>query len=101
LKTKTARCDRAEFITKGKIFSVNSLPESAVNGKRLDPAAQREILIHGLRAAVSKTKLITATLETISVQLRHRQITTEQAIQWARDEGVERYLQFGPTAGAK
>ena len=75
---------------------MNLLPESAVNGKRLDPAAQRELLIHGLRTAVSRTKLITSTIEAISVQLRHRQITTEQAVQWVHDEGLDQYLQFGP-----
>jgi hypothetical protein len=79
---------------------MNLLPESAVQGKRLDPAAQRELLIHGLRTAVSRTRLITTTLETISVQLRHRQVSTEQAIEWIRDEGLAHYLQLGPKGGA-
>jgi hypothetical protein len=73
---------------------------SVGQGKRLDPAAEREVLIHALRTAVSKTRLITATLETISVQLRHRQVTTEQALQWIADEGLNQYLQFGPKGGA-
>jgi hypothetical protein len=77
-----------------------SITASAGHGKRLDPAAERELLIHGLRTAVSKTRLITATLESISVQLRHRQITTEQAYQWIADEGLSQYLQFGPKGGA-
>ena len=77
-----------------------SLTESAGQGKRLDPAAEREILIHALRTAVSRTKLITATLETISVQLRHRQVSTEQAKKWVEDESLSQYLQLGPKAGA-
>jgi hypothetical protein len=77
-----------------------SLTESAGQGKRLDPAAEREILIHALRTAVSRTKLITTTLEAISVQLRHRQVSTEQAKQWIEDESLSQYLQLGPKAGA-
>jgi hypothetical protein len=78
-----------------------SISESAGQGKRLDPAAEREILIHALRTAVSRTKLINTTLETISVQLRHRQVTTEQAMQWLRDENLNQYLQLGPKGGAR
>jgi hypothetical protein len=64
-------------------------------GKRLDPTEEREVLIHVLRTAVSRTRLITATLEAIGVHLHHRQITTEQAYQWIRDENLTQYLQFG------
>ena len=77
-----------------------SITSSTGQGKRLDPAAEREILIHALRTAVSRTKLINTTLETISVQLRHRQVSTEQAMQWICDEGLEQYLRLGPKGGA-
>ena len=65
-----------------------SMASSAGQGKRLDPAAEREILIHALRTAVSRTKLFNTTLETISVQLRHRQVTVEQTMQWLQDENL-------------
>jgi hypothetical protein len=84
-----------------KDFDVTSIPNSTAQGKRLDPAAQRELLIHALRTAESKSRLTTATIEAISVQLRHRQITTEQAVEWIRSEGLEHYLQFGPKGGAQ
>jgi hypothetical protein len=78
-----------------------SLASSAGQGKRLAPAAKREILIHALRTAVSRTKLINTTLETISVQLRHRQVVTvEQTMQWLRDENLTQYVQIGPKGGA-
>jgi hypothetical protein len=79
---------------------VNSLQHGAGQGKALDPAAAREMLLHSLRTATAKTRLITSTLETITVQLRHRQVSTEQALEWIRAEGLDGYLQFGPKGGA-
>ena len=56
--------------------------------------------MHSVRTAVAKARLAASALETISVQLRHRQVTTEQALDWIRSEGLEHYLQFGPKGGA-
>jgi len=64
--------------------------------KRTDPAASREILIRLLRGAQSRARLNATTLETIAIQLKHRQVTVEQAWQWVREEGLESYLQVGP-----
>ena len=88
------------MISNKKATTKMSIAGSVGQGKRLDPAAQRELLIHALRTAVSRTKLISTVLETISVQLRHRQVTSEQALQWVRDERLEQYLQLAPKASA-
>jgi hypothetical protein len=74
--------------------------EGVGHGKRQDPAAQREMLLHALRTGTARARLNTSTLETIAVQLRHRQITTEQATRWIHDEGLDQYLQLGPKGGA-
>jgi tyrosyl-tRNA synthetase len=67
--------------------------------KRTDPAAQREILIHLLRGAQGRARLNATTLETIMIQLKHRQVTVEQAWQWIREQDLENYLQLGPKGG--
>jgi hypothetical protein len=79
---------------------MSDIPTGLPKGKPLDANSDRELLIHGLRVAVNRARLDAATLDTISTRLRHRQITAEQAREWARAEGLERYLQIGPKGAA-
>jgi hypothetical protein len=60
----------------------------------VNTAGQRELLIHALRTAASRSRLTTNVLETVSVQLRHRQITCDEAIAWLRAEGVLDLVQY-------
>jgi hypothetical protein len=78
---------------------MSSISAGLLNGKPLDANADRELLIHLQRTGVSQARLDSAVLDTIAVQLRHRQITTEQAREWVRSEGLERYLKIDPKTG--
>jgi hypothetical protein len=64
-----------------------------------NPAGERELLIHALRTAVARSRLVTNALETIGVSLRHKAVTTEEAMAWLRDEGLLPHVQFGPGGG--
>jgi hypothetical protein len=76
-----------------------SLPKP---GAPVNPAAQREILINTLRLAVARSRMITNLLDSIGVALKHRQVDTEGALEWAKEEGVLDLLEFGPRkAGAQ
>jgi hypothetical protein len=69
-----------------------------------ETTADREYLLAALRAATARAKLIANQLDTIGVALRQRAITVEDAMLWARDEGILDMLQFGPpskTGGAR
>jgi hypothetical protein len=46
--------------------------------------------------------MITNLLGSIGVALKHRQVDTEGALEWAKEEGVLDLLEFGPRkAGAQ
>jgi hypothetical protein len=80
---------------------MTSLPQGSAPGKsKIDSAGERELLIHALRTATARSRLVTNVLETVGVSLRHRAVTTEDAMKWLSEEGVLDHVQFGPT-GAK
>jgi hypothetical protein len=86
-------------------LNVNSLPNPASQGKpRLgENNGDREYLMQVLRAATARAKLIANTLDTIGIALRQRAVSVEDAMLWAKDEGIVELLQFGPpskTGGA-
>jgi hypothetical protein len=83
-----------------KIYNVNSLLKGSVSGKPLDPVAEREILTNSNRTAVACARLVVNALETIGVSLRHRQITTDEAMAWLHEHGLLDHIDFGP-AGAE
>jgi hypothetical protein len=64
---------------------------------------EREYLMHALRQASARSRLITNTIETVGVSLRHRAVSTDDAMQWLRDEGIIDLIQLGPPSkqGAK
>jgi hypothetical protein len=62
--------------------------------KPIDEAGERELLIHSLRTAVARSRLVTNTLETIGVSLRHKQVSTEEAMNWLHEEGLLNEVQI-------
>jgi hypothetical protein len=65
----------------------------------VNAAGEREYLIHALRVAGSRARLVVNVLDTVGVSLRHKAVTTDQAMQWLADEGVLDYVQIGPPGG--
>jgi hypothetical protein len=75
---------------------MTTLQEGSAPGKRIDPAGERELLIHLLRTAVSRARLDVNLLETVGVSLRHRQVDVEGAMTWLKEEGLLEAVQLGP-----
>jgi len=77
---------------------MNSLPSPASQGKPKlgETNGDREYLMQVLRAATARAKLISNILDSIGVALRQKAISVEDGVQWARDEGILDFLQFGP-----
>lgn len=76
---------------------MTSLQEGSAPGKsKLDPAGERELLIHALRTATARSRLVTNVLETVGVSLRHRQVSCDEAMQWLSEEGCLDHVQFRP-----
>lgn len=62
----------------------------------VNPQAEREYLIHALRTAAARQRLAVNLLDTVGVSLRHKAVTTDEAMKWLADEGVLDYVQLGP-----
>jgi hypothetical protein len=63
----------------------------------VNPAAEREYLLHALRTAATRSRLVTNLLDTIGVSLRHKAIDTGGAMKWLAEEGLLDHVQIGPT----
>ena len=92
-------------ITNRKSITVTRVTNPASQGKPKlgETNGDREYLMQVLRAATAEAKLIANQLDTIGMALRQRAITVEDAMAWARDEGIINLLKFGPpskTGGA-
>jgi hypothetical protein len=57
---------------------------------------EREYLLHGLRLAAARSRLATNVFDSVGVSLRHKQISTDEAMQWLKDEGLLDHVQLGP-----
>jgi hypothetical protein len=66
----------------------------------INPAAEREYLLHALRTAATRSRLVTNVLDSVGVSLRHKAVTVDQAMRWLADEGVLTYVHVGPKGGA-
>jgi hypothetical protein len=77
---------------------VTAIASPASHGKPKlgETNGDREYLMQVLRAATARAKLISNTLDTIGVALRQKAVSVEDAMVWARDEGILDLLQFGP-----
>jgi hypothetical protein len=74
---------------------MSSLQQSFAPGKH-NPAGERELLIHGIRTAVARSRLVVNSLESIGVALRHNAVTYDQAIAWLKEENLLEHVHFGP-----
>jgi hypothetical protein len=72
------------------------ITQGSAQGKPLDPAAEREILTNCIRTAVARARLVVNALETVGVSLRHRQVTTDEALKWLAEDGLLPHIDFGP-----
>jgi len=77
------------------VFATSDLATASTPVK-IDTAGEREILIHTLRTAVARERLIVNTLETIGVSLRHKVVDAEGAMLWLKDERLLHLIDFGP-----
>jgi len=77
-----------------------STPTSQGKPKLGESNGDREYLMQVLRAATARSKLISNTLDSIGMALRQRAVSVDDALQWARDEGILDLLQFGPPSKA-
>lgn len=60
------------------------------------------LYLNPARLAVARSRMITNLLDSIGVALKHRQVDTEGALEWAKEEAVLDLLEFGPRkAGAQ
>jgi hypothetical protein len=73
---------------------MNDIASASIARKPIDEAGERELLIHSLRTAVARSRLVTNTLETIGVSLRHKQVSTAEAMNWLHDEGLLNEVQI-------
>ena len=73
-----------------------------ISSAPVNAAGERELLIHSLRLAVARARLVVNSLETIGVSLRHKAIDVEGAMEWLSEEGLLNWLELGPSKqGAK
>jgi hypothetical protein len=63
-----------------------------------DTPGERDLLLNALRAAATRSRLISTELDTVGISLRHRKVNCEQALTWLRDEGLLRWVRLGPEA---
>jgi hypothetical protein len=64
----------------------------------VDTSGERDLLLSALRAATARARLAATEFETIGISLRQKLITCEQALEWARDEGLIGWVRIGPEA---
>jgi hypothetical protein len=74
-------------------LNVNALPKHSAP---VDTAGERELLIHSLRLAVARSRLVTNVLETVGISLRHQAIDCDVAMVWLSEEGLLDWLELGP-----
>jgi hypothetical protein len=69
---------------------VTSITRPASQGKPKlgETNGDRQYLMQVLRAATARAKLIANTLDTIGIALRQKAVSVEDAMLWARDEGI-------------
>ena len=79
-------------------------PASRVKPELRETAGDRDLFLAVLRAASIRSRLITNQLDVIGTALKQRAVSIEDAMTWARDEGIIDLLDFGPpskTEGAR
>jgi hypothetical protein len=76
---------------------MTSVAKALAPGKsNVDTSGERDLLMSALRAATARARLAANEFDTIGISLRQKLITCEQALVWARDEGLINWIRFGP-----
>jgi hypothetical protein len=70
------------------------VPSAGVKSAQ-DSTAERDFMLSSLRAAATRSRLITNLLETIAVALRQKRIDCAGASEWLRKEGLIDHIQLG------
>lgn len=63
-----------------------------------DSSGERDLMLSALRAATARARLAATEFDSIGISLRQKLITCDQALQWARDEGLIGWIRLGPEA---
>jgi hypothetical protein len=78
---------------------MTSVAKALAPGKsNVDTSGERDLLLSALRAATARARLAATEFDSIGISLRQKLITCEQALQWARDEGLAGWIRLGPEA---
>jgi hypothetical protein len=76
---------------------MQSVAKALAPGKsNVDTSGERDLLLSALRAATARARLAATEFDTIGISLRQKLITCEQALEWARDEGLIGWVRLGP-----
>jgi len=67
----------------------------------VNAAGEREFLIHALRCSTARARLVVNVLETVGVSLRHKAVTTDQAMAWLAEENVLQHVELDMPRGRK
>jgi hypothetical protein len=67
-------------------------------GSVKDTAAERDLLLHGLRLAATRSRLKTTIFEAVHVALRQKSISCSSAIKRLKSEGVLAEVEIGGSA---
>jgi hypothetical protein len=68
----------------------------APDKSHVDSSGERDLLLSALRAATARARLAANEFDTIGISLRQKLITCDQALEWAREEGLIGWVRFGP-----
>jgi hypothetical protein len=78
---------------------MTSVAKALAPGKsNVDTSGERDLLLSALRAATARARLAATEFDTIGISLRQKLITCEQALEWARNEGLIGWVRIGPEA---
>jgi hypothetical protein len=76
---------------------MNSVTQPSPQGKsHVDTSGERDLVLSALRVAVTRSRLVTNSLEAVGIALRQKQIDCAGALAWLNDEGLIDLLPFGP-----
>jgi hypothetical protein len=75
-----------------------STARAAVKPVSGDTPGERDLMLSALRVASARARLIANQIDTIGAGLRQKAITCSDALEWARQEDVIGWIQFGPEA---
>jgi hypothetical protein len=68
----------------------------APSKSNVDTSGERDLMLSALRTATARARLAATEFDSIGISLRQKLITCEQALQWARDEGLIGWIRLGP-----